>query len=158
MTQSWSGGCQCGASRFRATGLGRASHCHCRMCQKAFGAIGGALVTVDELVWTRGHPKFFASSNRVRRGFCADCGTPLTFEAAGEAIDVAIAAFDRAAQIRPVIQLDAASRLPWSDAMPDLPAPAGDEIDGKARWYASIVSRQHPDHDTDIWPPLGKQV
>ncbi len=31
------GGCQCGAVRFRAAHLGRASLCHCRMCQKAFG-------------------------------------------------------------------------------------------------------------------------
>ena len=30
------GGCQCGAVRFRIEGaLGRASICHCRMCQKA---------------------------------------------------------------------------------------------------------------------------
>jgi hypothetical protein len=36
---SRSGGCQCGAVRFRVDGeLGRASICHCRMCQKAFGA------------------------------------------------------------------------------------------------------------------------
>jgi hypothetical protein len=33
------GGCQCGAVRFRVEGaLGDASVCHCRMCQKAFGA------------------------------------------------------------------------------------------------------------------------
>ena len=34
------GGCQCGAVRFRAAGLGRASLCHCRMCQKALGGPG----------------------------------------------------------------------------------------------------------------------
>ncbi|HEY2357583.1 MAG TPA: hypothetical protein VGH86_09040, partial [Phenylobacterium sp.] len=32
------GGCQCGAIRFRIDGeLGEASICHCRMCQKALG-------------------------------------------------------------------------------------------------------------------------
>ncbi|MBN8931604.1 MAG: GFA family protein [Rhizobium pusense] len=30
----FSGGCQCGAVRFHAGKLGRASICHCRMCQK----------------------------------------------------------------------------------------------------------------------------
>jgi hypothetical protein len=33
-----SGGCQCGAVRYRATGeLGYPHLCHCRMCQKAAG-------------------------------------------------------------------------------------------------------------------------
>ncbi|MDB5447359.1 MAG: glutathione-dependent formaldehyde-activating, partial [Phenylobacterium sp.] len=59
------GGCQCGAVRFRVDGeLGRASLCHCRMCQKAFAAPFGALVTVaqHQLVWTRGARQRFQSS------------------------------------------------------------------------------------------------
>ena len=48
------GGCQCGAVRFRCEELGRASICHCRMCQKAFGGHYGPLVTAKGLVWTRG--------------------------------------------------------------------------------------------------------
>ena len=44
-----SGGCQCGAVRFRGSKFGRASICHCRMCQKAFGGFFGALVTVHDL-------------------------------------------------------------------------------------------------------------
>ncbi len=43
------GGCQCGAVRFRIKGaLGRPSICHCRMCQKQFGSFFGALVTVPK--------------------------------------------------------------------------------------------------------------
>ena len=41
-TQIHTGGCQCGAIRFCVTGdLNDASICHCRMCQKAFGAYLG---------------------------------------------------------------------------------------------------------------------
>ena len=44
---TYSGGCQCGAVRFRVEGpLGDASVCHCRMCQKAFGAFYAPLVSV----------------------------------------------------------------------------------------------------------------
>jgi catechol 2,3-dioxygenase-like lactoylglutathione lyase family enzyme len=144
----WTGGCQCGAVRFRVASLGRASHCHCRMCQKAFGAIGGTLVTAKGLEWTRGTRKLFRSSNKVQRGFCGDCGTPLTFEVDGGDVDVAIPAFDRAGDIRPVIQLDHASRLPWFDGLRGLPVPGADEAARKVTWYRSIESRQWPDGET----------
>jgi catechol 2,3-dioxygenase-like lactoylglutathione lyase family enzyme len=147
----WSGGCQCGAVRFRTETLGRASLCHCRMCQKAFGSVGGLLVTVPELTWTRGRPSHFQSSNKVRRGFCSGCGTPLTFEYDGKT-DVAIAAFDDAAGIAPVIQMARGDRLPFVDAIGAIPV-RPDEAAWRANWVAGIESLQHPDHDTDRWPP-----
>ena len=73
------GGCQCGAVRYAIQGpLGRASICHCRMCQKAFGSFFGPLVSVPAgaLRWTRGAPAMFRSSDLAERGFCRDCGTP----------------------------------------------------------------------------------
>ncbi len=148
MSAAWSGGCQCGAIRFRAGRLGRASLCHCRMCQKAFGSVGGLLVTAHDLTWTRGAPSHFASSDTVRRGFCRDCGTPLTFED-GASVDVAIAAFDRAQEIVPVIQLAAEARLRWLDDLALIPGPNPDEAARQESRYQRIVSRQHPDHDTD---------
>src|SRR5262245_53596549 len=100
------GGCQCGAVRFAITGhLGRASICHCRMCQKAFGNACAPLVTAHGLVWTRGGPRHFRSSNKVRRGFCADCGTPLTYEPDGMTPEIAIGALDDPAAVPPVIQV-----------------------------------------------------
>ena len=62
---SWSGGCQCGAVRFRVDGeLGRPSVCHCRMCQKAFAAPYAALVTVrlDQLAPSAGAVKWTTES------------------------------------------------------------------------------------------------
>jgi hypothetical protein len=146
------GGCQCGAVRFAIERLGRPSMCHCRMCQKAFGGIGGALVTAHGLTWTRGAPKHFASSNKVRRGFCADCGTPLTFEYP-EGTEVAICAFDNAAAIAPIVQLAHEDRLPWVDSLTELPTRPASEVEKAAAYYATIVSYQHPDHDTAQWPP-----
>ena len=93
MSTAITGGCQCGAVRYRADRLGRPSICHCRMCQKAFGAFYGPLVHAHALTWTRGEPKWFRSSNKVRRGFCADCGTPLTFDYGGP-IEVSIGSLD----------------------------------------------------------------
>jgi len=153
-TGGMSGGCQCGAVRFRAEGeLGRASICHCRMCQKAFGSFYGPLVSTPGLTWTRGAPKYFQSSNRVRRGFCAECGTPLTFEPDDGPPEVAIGAFDDPAALPPVIQLDVGSRMPWLGRLQDLPQPTTAETAKFASYYASIRSFQHPDRDTDHWPP-----
>jgi hypothetical protein len=62
------GGCQCGAVRFRADALGRAAICHCRMCQKQFGHFYAPLITSYDVTWTRGEPQWFRSSNLARRG------------------------------------------------------------------------------------------
>jgi hypothetical protein len=52
------------------------------MCQKAFGNLFGAFFGVqrDRLTWETGEPAYFQSSRIARRGFCRDCGTPLSFE------------------------------------------------------------------------------
>ena len=92
-----SGGCQCGAVRFRVESILDDSHiCHCRMCQKATGGLFGPYVgaRLDTVTWTRGQPSHFQSSNKVRRGFCRGCGTPLTFEYEDTHISFAIGAFD----------------------------------------------------------------
>jgi len=149
------GGCQCGAVRFKVSGdLGRPSICHCRMCQKAFGGFYGPLVSVKvaELEWTRGAPKRFASSNKVSRGFCTDCGTPLTYEWSAQVIELAIGAFDDPSPLRPVIQMSLGSALPWVAEMGDLPVKSLAEVAESQAFFDGVVSRQHPDHDTVEWP------
>jgi hypothetical protein len=153
MTAFHSGGCQCGAVRFRASKLGRASICHCRMCQKAFGGFFAALVTAHDLEWTRGEPRRFRSSNKVQRGFCADCGTPLTFEPDGHPAELAVGAFDDPTVAPPTIQVNPADKLAFYDGICTLPMrPDGAEPQQEA-FKVSIVSYQHPDHDTAAWPP-----
>ena len=149
MTSSpYTGGCQCGAIRFRAENVGRASICHCRMCQKAFGGFFGPLATGIGVEWTRGALRHFASSNKVRRGFCGECGTPLTYEYDG-GIELAIGAFDNPALVAPVIQVNPTDKLPFVDGLPSLPVrEPGENADADA-FLAEIVSHQHPDHDTN---------
>lgn len=150
---SLSGGCQCGAVRFRVERVGRASLCHCRMCQKAFGAFYGPYVDALGLEWTRGAPKYFQSSNLVRRGFCGDCGTPLSFEGADWPPNLAIGAFDDPAAIVPTLQIGLESKLPYADALAELPHRSREEAEKLEGFFAAVVSRQHPDHDTEAWPP-----
>lgn len=149
------GGCQCGAVRFRVEGeLGDASVCHCRMCQKAFGSFYAPLVSVRgaNLVWTRGEPKKFQSSNAATRGFCENCGTPLTYEAP-DGVAVAIGAFDHPEAIVPKIQWGTEAKIPYVDHIADLPQHETLEDPNAAPFLKTLVSYQHPDHDTEIWPP-----
>ena len=148
------GGCQCGVVRFRVEGpLGDASVCHCRMCQKAAGNFYLPLVSVRsaKLTWTRGAPKRFQSSNFVKRGFCGDCGTPLTYEAP-DGVALAIAAFDKPQGIVPKIQWGIEAKLPYVDHIPNLPGEDTMADQDSASFLARLVSYQHPDHDTTEWP------
>ncbi|HEY5819859.1 MAG TPA: GFA family protein [Mesorhizobium sp.] len=151
------GGCQCGAVRFRIRGeLGRASICHCRMCQKAFGGFFGPLVTApkDGVEWTREAPSYFQSSVNIDRGFCARCGTPLTYRTP-DGIDIAIGAFDERDDLVPRIQVNPQSKLPWLEQIFEA------EVITDTDYYAQqekIISFQHPDHDTDHWPAHGLKL
>ena len=98
------GGCQCGAVRYEwVEKPAYSSVCYCRMCQKAsgqpfMGLTGGKS---EHLKWTRGAPSIFRSSNMVERGFCPDCGTPLTYAFDGTGrISVTINSLDDPEQCR----------------------------------------------------------
>lgn len=156
----YTGGCQCGAIRFRIEGaLGRASICHCRMCQKAAGNIFIALVAAprEAVTWTRGTPARFRSSEHVDRGFCRDCGTPLFYEnIEGDRINFTIGSMDHPELFPPHEQDGNEGRVPWFEGLATLKSGgetgSGDEDD--AAWAAAIKStnNQHPDHDTHRWP------
>jgi hypothetical protein len=152
------GGCQCGAVRFRIHGeLGRASICHCRMCQKAFGGFFGPLVAVpsEGLEWTREQPSYFQSSVNIERGFCSRCGTPMAYRSPA-GIELAIGTFDDRSDLAPKIQVHTASALPWVEQI--FEAPKRSPADDAKRQQESIISFQHPDHDTEIWPSRGLQL
>lgn len=150
------GGCQCGAVRYRIDGaLGRAGICHCRMCQKAFGSWGAALVSVPEaqLTWTRGEPAEFRSSAIVARGFCAQCGTPLRMKEDGDPFyEIAIGSLDDPEKAPPSEQVGVEAELSWFKSMPGLQRQTTEDY-RTPEDMAKLRSLQHPDHDTKVWPP-----
>ena len=154
------GGCQCGAVRFRAASLLDNPHvCHCRMCQKATGSFFAALVGVPktDLTWTRGHAVTFQSSSDVERGFCRDCGTPLFFHhIPGKHVSISIGAFDTPAAIPLAFELGHADRAPQLDQIGQVKqfGTAEEEMPERAAMIAAS-NRQHPDHDTEMWPAWG---
>jgi hypothetical protein len=147
----FAGGCQCGAIRYRLEAAPSGSViCHCRMCQKAGGAPFMAYtgVRAESLVFTRGAPAIYQSSDVAERGFCAACGTPLTYRLIGRnRVSVTIGSLDRPSDVAPTEQLDVESALPWVASLSALPATKTED------WMAAnkiddVGSRQHPDYDT----------
>ena len=125
------------------------------MCQKATGGLFGPYVSAptDRFVWTRGSPRRFQSSNKVRRGFCGDCGSPLTFEFdEASTVGLAIGALDRPGDVRITEQLSSRARVSDFARLAALPEHPEDEPRAAAH-LVSIASYQHPDHDTVDWTP-----
>lgn len=164
MSEPWSmpagpftGGCQCGAVRFRAEALVDNPHvCYCRMCQKATGNLFASLVGVrhEHLTWTRGKPSRFRSSEQVDRGFCSNCGTPLFYQwLPGERVGLTIGSFDEPHRIQLRWQLGKEGQHPslkHLDAIEMLgTTEEEDGVDNVAAIRAS--NNQHPDHDTTNW-------
>lgn len=145
----YTGGCQCGAIRFKIQGsLTDSSICHCRMCQKTFGSFFAPLVGTRgaKLTWTKGQPKRFQSSNLIKRGFCADCGTPMTYEAP-DGIAISTGSFDEPQRLPPKIQYGIECKLPYCDELMSLPARTSEDDFEAAEFLKSIISNQHPDYD-----------
>jgi len=153
------GGCQCGAVRYATPVLHDNAHlCHCRMCQKAAGSLFAALVgtSKSDLTWTRGKPSVFRSSEHVERGFCGACGTPLFYNnMERERINLTIGSLDHPERVKPKGHDGIEARMPWFSDLTGLIDYGETEAGDAAEWAAAIrrTSRQHPDHDTAVWPP-----
>jgi hypothetical protein len=152
------GGCQCGAVRYALHEPPTGAHiCHCRMCQKAFGSFFAPLagVPVAKFEVTRGALSVFMSSDKTERGFCRNCGTPLTFHYVDSPrIAVSIGSLDEPAKVPPEQQFGIEGRMPWFATLPGLPGETTtEEDDADLAAGIAATSHQHPDHDTEAWPP-----
>ena len=139
MAQDMTGGCQCGRIRYTVAVEDDAAYpCHCRMCQRATGGVFAAWKEVARAAvrWDTQEPERFVSSPIARRGFCAACGTSLTYEADGfDEMDLAVGSFDEPFGLRPVKQMGVESRhAAWAD-MRALPGTRTDEIPGIAKLW-----------------------
>lgn len=92
------GSCLCGAVSFEVQGeLAAPSACHCSQCRRQSGHYWAATEVAREALTVIGLEQvtWFRSSERVRRGFCATCGSFLFWDPIDrDTIDVAMGAFE----------------------------------------------------------------
>jgi hypothetical protein len=120
------GGCLCGAIRYRVTGPPQStSLCHCRSCRLATGgpSLAWAIFAEDKVEITRGELAVYRSSPGVERGFCAACGTSLTYarENRPGLFDVTTASLDDPEAFPPAVEIWVEEKLSWEAANPELP-------------------------------------
>ena len=96
----------------------------------------------ENLRWTRGAPSIFKSSNMVERGFCKDCGTPLTYAFDGTGrISVTINSLDDPEAMPPTRQVGVEAEVSWLKGIHDLPGQRTDEW-MKSDKAAQLVNNQ----------------
>ncbi len=96
------GSCLCGAVTFTVQGsLGQGEICHCDQCRQWTGHVFASVeVARDQLSFTNAEGlSWYASSNKVRRGFCKVCGSSLFFDPLDQQkhawIGIALGSFDK---------------------------------------------------------------
>lgn len=94
------GSCLCGAVQFEVQGeMTEADACHCSDCRKFSGHFFVSANVDRRRLQIEGeeHVRWFALSEKVRRGFCSMCGSSLFWDPLGhDWTAIALGAFDDA--------------------------------------------------------------
>jgi len=122
------GGCLCRAVRYVALGEPiNVRACHCEQCRKATGGIFYARALYQQAdVAIEGETTAYASSGRLERVFCPQCGTTLFSRAIDGrgVIGVSLATLDDPAAVSPAEHIFVVKKLPWlhlDDGLPQYP-------------------------------------
>ena len=121
MSETRTGGCLCGQSRYEATEPPRFSiTCYCRDCQKATGTGHAPSFAVNRTAVTKSGPlRTFtnkaASGNDVELGFCSNCSSPIykTTTLAPDLIFLFAGTLDDPTQFKDAEPVYDDSRQPW---------------------------------------------
>jgi len=129
------GFCFCRKTSFEYLGpVTWACYCHCDDCRRNCAAPVTAWlgVPIENFKWTGAAPKTLNSSKGIYRHFCADCGTPMGFEADHYAggMHLYAATLENPGDFKPEFHVNYQSRLPWIKMEDDLPKYDGKLPDG----------------------------
>jgi len=116
-----SGGCACGAIRYEGDADPAVMvNCHCRDCQRSTGSGYAPVMALPAAaIKIKGTARYYKTVGEVgkaiERGFCANCGSPLTvkLERFPDLIGVQAASLDDPSQYKPGLELFTASAQPW---------------------------------------------
>lgn len=135
--QKITGGCLCGAVRYQASGQPLwACHCHCSVCQRQTGSAFSTFVGFpsDCVTWPKGKPALYQSSELIQRGFCARCGSTLSFHRAHVSeLSVTAGSLDHPDSVDPQFHMMTSSQVSWLKVNDGLPCHHRFPPDGNQR-------------------------
>ena len=120
------GRCLCGSVTLRFSGkvLG-ANHCHCESCRRATSSPVTSFFTGKKAnaVLAGEGLRFYLSSAGVRRGFCGQCGSPMSYETdtRPDEIDFYLASLDNPDGVVINGHWYWSEHVPWLTCTDDLP-------------------------------------
>ncbi len=128
-TMPVTGGCLCGAIRYESTEPPNwVTYCHCRICQQASGGLYGlgAEFPGEAFRYTKGEVTYYQSSSWAKRGFCANCGSPVDHLYVNDPDPiVCIGTLDHPEDWPPGSHVGIESKVPWYVISDDLPQQLG---------------------------------
>lgn len=130
MDDAKTGGCLCGAVRYRVRGpLRPVVACHCTQCRKSSGHyVAATQAAAADMAIAGGTLRWFRSSEVAERGFCGACGSNLFWRRVGDPrISIMAGTLDGATGLRMESQIHAEAAGDYY-ALPDVPSIAQAEL------------------------------
>jgi hypothetical protein len=120
------GRCLCGSVVFHYEGTPNWTvHCHCESCRRATSSPVTTFISVPRSVFAfiKGEPRYFGSSPGVKRGFCENCGSPLTYEneRMPDEVHLYAASLSSPVDVAPERHVFVAEQLSWFEVLDGLP-------------------------------------
>ncbi len=132
MTSTASGGCLCGDIRFEASGEPLwICHCHCNSCRRNTASPMTTWIgfSPEQVRFSDDRRSFYGSSPGVRRGFCARCGTPVSYqtERHPDQLHLYVASLDNPEDFPPRYHVYYSRKIEWLHADEQLPRHLGSD-------------------------------
>ena len=125
MSETRSGRCACGAVRYEVSGeTTKVTYCHCSKCRRWHGHVGAYTAAPKgnlKIVEGRGL-KWYASSEKARRGFCGECGGTLFYDPLQkDHVSITAGTLDPPTGLKTTLQIYCASAGDYYEIDPAIP-------------------------------------
>ncbi len=122
------GRCECGSVQYAVDGeITDFSHCHCSQCRRLHGAAFASFGAVprDKFRYVSGESdlKSYASSKKIDRVFCSNCGSNILadYKPEPDVLYITMGTIDGDPKSPPGYHQFVGSKAPWYEICDDLP-------------------------------------